>query len=736
MRTTAAALALGVAMALAAACTDAGLQENPREEVDFVDNLLDLHGEYCTSPAEELEFPVKILVVMDQSASLQCTDQDYLRRTAVSNLVNDLRGNPAVSFGYIGFHAAIYRVGFTTADEFMGAMSEAIIQLGPATDYQGVLSTVVQTLEQDLINSPMSLRARTKYVVLFVSDGVPEPRCDAGCEDDNSACDDGEDNDGDGLVDGGDPDCADTSPDRLYGICNASDEDLEELADDEYVDMRSICPEYNMEYQILRRVDDIMALADAYGVGDLRFHTVFLFASQEVVDARCGGSGAAFGYVRDEAMPLLQSMADAGEGTFREVNVATDREGNFLRVDYQPLESTFDLMETLAVNTNSMATPLGPVTDTDGDGIEDDAEFDGSLDRFMSDTDNDGWSDLFELRNDAAGFDALDGNRPRACCPEFGLAGTCCSAPFVCACPTPPMSADAELTDRDGDGLNAAEERFIGTDERDPDTDGDRLPDGLEFRLGLDPTEPDALADHDFDGIRTRDEVRAATDPQLPDASREAARGVRYRVEDIGQDSSHRRCYEFDVNNIELVTTLQQPGADGEGDPVTQGRNRIYLMMVEEPVELAGHRGNLFLGCVEATYLGDTFKDPPDGLVDLTQVRDACYRTCLACDERESVTECQDRCRRQNRDNPAACTRCDEPCNLFHESEVFDPEVHCVSSLCVYPDVWGEMVVGGTMHFMCRDNCVVDGYCNCLCSIDCDCNPYRSERCATARVCE
>lgn len=161
----------------------------------------------------------------------------------------------------------------------------------------------------------------------------------------------------------------------------------------------------------------------------------------------------------------------------------------------------------------------------------------------------------------------------------------------------------------------------------------------------------------------------------------------------------------------------------------------MYLLMVEEPVELAGRRGNLFIGCVEATYLGQSFKDPPDGQIDLMEVRDACYRSCLECDERESVDECRSRCLSANRGDPTVCTECDEPCNLFYESETFIPEVHCVSSVCTRSELWGEGSYGGDTYFMCRDNCGVDGECNCSCENDCDCNPYRSERCETERVC-
>jgi hypothetical protein len=436
-------------------------------------------------------------------------------------------------------------------------------------------------------------------------------------------------------------------------------------------------------------------------------------------------------------------MAEAGGGIFREVNVALEREGNFLQVDYQPLESAFDLTETIALNTNSVPAGDGPAVDTDGDGVADDDEFHASLDRFSSDTDNDGYGDLFERRFASAGFDPVDGNRPHFCCPGWGLADTCCEGPGRCRCFDDhpvyghPLTA-VEREDRDGDGLDAAEERFLGTDERDPDTDGDRLPDGLELRLGVSPTEPDALADHDFDGLRTRDEVRAASDPQVPDAEDVARDGVTYSIVDLGVDrSTNRHCYGFEVNGVELVTTLQRADPGGEPDPVSLGQNRVYVFVMEEPVELAGHRGNLFIGCVEATYLGPQYKSPPDGLVDLAAIGETCSRACLGCAEFETVEECRTRCLTRYRDDPAQCTQCDAPCNLFQESEAFLPDLHCVSAMCTRPEVWAwrDVDLGGQMirEFVCDDSCLADGYPNCNCAYDCDVNPYRNERCATAR---
>ena len=124
--------------------SDSGLQQIPEPEPEFVDNLLDVHGEYCTSRAEEMEFPVKILVVMDQSASLQCTDPGLLRNEALTSLVDEVRGNPSVSMGYLGFHADIFRHDFARPDQLLADSEADRQQMGPATDYQGALSVVLR----------------------------------------------------------------------------------------------------------------------------------------------------------------------------------------------------------------------------------------------------------------------------------------------------------------------------------------------------------------------------------------------------------------------------------------------------------------------------------------------------------------------------------------------------------------------------------------------------------------
>ena len=44
--------------------------------------------------------------------------------------------------------------------------------LGPATDYQGALATALRLLESDMVESGVAVRARTRYIVTFISDGA------------------------------------------------------------------------------------------------------------------------------------------------------------------------------------------------------------------------------------------------------------------------------------------------------------------------------------------------------------------------------------------------------------------------------------------------------------------------------------------------------------------------------------------------------------------------------------
>jgi len=573
-------------------CTDAGFQPIAPPGLAAWDALLRVQGRFCTEPPEDVVFPLKVLFVIDQSDSLQCTDGENRRFQAIDDIVSQLRPNPHVSFGAVGFSRWSREVAFTRDRAALDAIIDPAGGLGPATDYQGALATALRLLERDMVATDPGARARSKYVIVFVSDGVAEPRCLAGCEDDRNACEDGGDNDGDGLVDTADPDCQDIDdysikPDTLYGVCNTT----QEVPDDVYVDYDGVCPAYNQPEQILFRVSEIRRLADTYGVGAIALHTVLLFADQAEVEARCPGASASFGYNGTRARAQLQAMADTGGGTFRDVNLATTG-ATFFDFDFTDLESDQWLTRIGAVNTNARRGRDGAVAaDSDGDGLTDAAEDALGTDPASAASDGaDGYGDLFESRYASAGFDATDAALPAAPCDD--------------------------LADLDGDGLSGCEEAFLGTGVRAPDSDGDGMLDGLELILGTDPVTADGERDLDFDQVANADELLGATDPLTPDAEIYRDQRIRYATTDLGnlevtRDGrlDVRHCYDFAVSRIPLAAPLHA---------TPRGRNRILLYTLERPVLLATVQARVHVACVDANYQGPTAKDPESGVVDWT----------------------------------------------------------------------------------------------------------------------
>lgn len=590
MRSWRPALALTLTLA---ACSEASLQAIPQVVPEPFDDLLQVRGTYCTEAAEEVVFPVKVLFLLDQSASLQCTDSQNRRYSALAKLVSDLRKSPSTSFGFIGFSSWSREQTFTRQQSLIDPFLDPAGGLGPATDYQGALATGIRMIEADMVDIGPATRARTRYVVIMVSDGVPEPRCNSGCEDEIGACTDGVDNDGDGIFDGSDPDCigvADsaTHPDNLYGVCNTRND----VPEDVYVDYQGLCPAYNQPEQIMARVSSLLELEDIYSAGDVTMHTVLLFSPQNIVEGVCPGASAQFGYNHDAAKGLLQAMAQAGGGAFRDVNIQVE-DDQFLRFDFTSLRSEQWMTELVATNVN--ARRAGEVVlDSDGDGLADVVEIalGTALDSPDSDAPKaDGYTDLFEKVLSGAGFDPLDAALPAVSC--------------------------GDTKDFDGDGLRNCEEDALGSDRRSPDTDDDGLLDWLELAAGTDPLVNDGLRDLDFDGVSNRDEIRGGTDPLVPDAETWRSSRIRYAITDRGNlavptedgaATEERHCYDFSVTDIPLVTPTLA---------AARGRNRVLITTLEKPFQLAGATTRGHVACAEVTYQGPTDKDPESGVLDL-----------------------------------------------------------------------------------------------------------------------
>lgn len=553
------ALSVSVAMLCAGlACTDANLREETREEAERADNLLRVEGEFCTKQRRDVAFPVKVLYVLDQSTSLQQTDPNKKRYAAANQTLDKLSNQPNVEFAFIGFSswsrtsATEDRIFTDDKSDVSEFLKDPVEGLGVATDYQGALATALQLIERDIRETQPVERARTRYVVNFISDGVPNPECEQGCDDDEE------------------------------GLCNI-EEDLSErddIADDEYVEFEGSCPAYNQPRQIVSRVQEIVDLDRNFNLGDVRLNTILLYSSEAEAEDIVGST-------REEASKILKSMAEEGDGTFRDVDTAGAEE-NFLEFEVTSVAADRTLTTMFTENAHARRVGGEVLPDIDGDGLPDSYEFENELDDEKRDTDGDGYSDGFEKILADEGFDPADDTIPAATC-----------------------QSDA---DRDGEGLLDCEEEILGTNPRQPDTDGDGMSDWLELLAGTDPTEEDAQSDIDNDGVKNLAEVRGGTDPSTPDEEIYRGSRINYDIEELGvrefrTGGEERRCYSYEVSRIPLATT-----------PIDRNRglNRILIRGAERPAKIAGLSPEVQTACVDA-YFNEGEKRPEDGVIELSQ---------------------------------------------------------------------------------------------------------------------
>lgn len=563
-------------------CTNSGLQAIDDVDVNYVDNLLEIRGTVCTDPPEAADFPVKIMFIIDGSGSMQFVDNPTRRALAVEEAILRLRANPQVSFSIIRFNdqdAVLTKPGaeVTSGNPFGADLSgaftrdPAILQSAlqglrvadSVTDYQGALSTAQQVLLQDMISTAPAQVARTKYVVLFFSDGDPFPDCCSVDSERNGLC-----SRSTNIFFCENPDAIRASPTQLPYLAASED--------------------YNQPYQIFATVRDIMDLADNFGVGELRVHTAFLFdptlAGQ--LDANgCYVIGGVNFVCPDEARSLLGGIAEIGQGVFRDFSAA--EEIDFLSFDLTTIRRDNGLKNFIVTNTNVQPAPNGRLlVDSDGDGLDDNLEFEAGLNRLLVDSDGDGFSDTLEWKLRRNGFDPMQ--------PNAG-----CSDP-------------ADRRDDDADGLLACEEEILRTAADLYDTDADGVPDALEAVTGTDPAKTDALADSDLDGVRNGDEIRVHTSIAFSESSSRPSLAYRYRTDEVEPDEQGGRCYDFRVRNVQLGTPLAQSGR-----PETFGQNEILLYVAQAPFDDPNDFGSFKVACVHARYVAPDFKDPADGSVVL-----------------------------------------------------------------------------------------------------------------------
>lgn len=610
-------------------CTNAGLERIPQPE-KLRDDKLAVSGELCTLSPKTLSFPVRILFVVDASESMRVTDPadpvtgETGRERAVRESWTKLlaEGADDVRVGILRFSSeaqsrtvvdddgdGIPESYFTAAAPTLTAATAALGSTDRTTNYVNALSEAHYELRTELLAASQESLPLSKYVVVFLSDGLPD---------------------------------VDDSQAAAASLDNVRD-----------------------------AVRSLRDLAKLFRVGDFAFHTAYLSAGQG--PAQDVGAQALLEEMATLGGGTFRSFPSGEELNFLFVDFSVVRRVFTLRslvavnanaaVDSAQL-TALDLGIVPAVpgvgtdlNRNGLLDCGEPLTDTDGDGLADIVELYAQTDLFARDTDDDGLGDRIEWdlgRIAGQGTAGLDPRNPEdsgcfvpSLCVDDDDDGECdCVADSdgdgACDCQTDPdvpcaddaghdcvdldedgrcdcpdLDADGlcDWSDKDGDGLRDCEEVFYGTSQNGVDSDADGLPDPVEVRFRTSAVESDGFQDIDFDDTLNGLEVASASDPLCADLPLRPRGAYRYSLDTLGLFGD-RTCYSFGIDNITLMATRQNRGAPSPGN----GLNRVLIYAGEVSFDDAQSFARYRVACVEARWdPAGAFKNPPSGRMRLVE---------------------------------------------------------------------------------------------------------------------
>ncbi len=651
---------LAAALLSQTTCSKVRLEFPEREqELVGVDDKLRLQGEFCTSPAANVVYPVKIMFIVDGSGSQQFSDQNRQRVVAVTETIQALIGSGATFFKIIVFNASVTPTPPIADDEPVYTNDLAriapgldnVAQADTVTDYQGALSVAYSEMVRDMEsvrNDPLRGFAelgRTKYVTVFMSDGFPDPQCKVGLGNDfdpnfppdniNLLCEDADyiacimqagnctdgtlcRSDADCVSGGGcsgQPTCANDPGNGGAYVCTSEDGETSCFAPEDssslFGGLGNITllagNDYNQPYQILKLVQDIMDLEDRYQVGEMRFNSAL------VLDPLADPAIVAIFGDTTQAIPLMQQMAAVGDGDYLEFYGGDSID--FGSLNFDSLKQTRVIRGFFVQAVSNRLTEGGNLADTDFDGMVDEDEYDAGTNPLRADTDGDGYGDYIEHTKRGFGFDPNDPCLPAIVDMSRGGDATLCTRadPRTWVnCDHDGFGAGATYFDDDFDGLTNCEERAVGTDPRIPDTDADGLIDQVDVYAGLSPTVWDYDRDLDQDGIPNGREIEWHLNPLVFQSDVESREHYRYVRNEIGKTIDGRTCYSFDVRHVHLAAT----GISEDITPPTTGINEIRLYILENMSDNLSGVPLVRVACLRPRYVPPTLKVPATGDVN------------------------------------------------------------------------------------------------------------------------
>ncbi len=242
--------------------------------------------------------PVKILVAVDVSGSMQFTDAGKRRQSAVQELVQHLATSANVSFAVLAYNAKVKVNGASGLGGFSqdaALLKSAIAGLAQAellSDLQGGLAHALKLLDDDMAHAKDV--ARTRYAVLLLSEGVAEPACKAGCANDPPAV----------------PVVTHWCDLPRAEWCSAYNPPSCSEMMGWFPALAAPCLEYNSEPLLLGLVKEIVALKAKRGAGAVALHAARL------VDPASSAYRAQHGIDLAKLTALLQQLAAAGGGSY------------------------------------------------------------------------------------------------------------------------------------------------------------------------------------------------------------------------------------------------------------------------------------------------------------------------------------------------------------------------------------------------------------------------------------
>lgn len=584
-------VALALVVIALGGCTDADLEPIPPPESAEADNKLRVRGEFCTTDPDDLRFPVKLLFLIDTSSSMETTDPTFARVDAVIEVIDSLRDTDGTEFGIISFGLGANILtercesydprqncvpGFTTDPDDALVSAVGTGQAAGTTDYLIALETAVSMVAADMASSEEEDLQNARYVIMFLSDGIPDADSSFGAR---QVCDDARDWANTGAV-----------------------------------------PNGQLVESIAELLDAFRELAKRYDVRELTFNGGFIAAPDTSLEVKSCGSN------------LIRAMSNHGEGVFRDFS--SGERINFLFVDFTSYKRVFSLKNFVATNLNARPfsealyvegnvsstdpTLAEGIIDSDGDGLTDELEDLIGSDRGHQDTDLDGFSDLVEYRLRASGFDPLDPT-DADCVADVDKIDTDgdglrdCEERFA---GTNPKRYDSDL-DGFGDGLELLYGSNPSYADGLLDVDFDGADNGREIRWHSKPDTDDVsfLGEHAYRydvrelGI---DGARLCYTFDVANISLASTRGA------FGEPDATTVADAGVAGDAGVAEDGVAPAPGLAGSALEPGDNRIFLEVSEAPFDAPNEPGISRVACVQARFdQKRRLKLPANGILDV-----------------------------------------------------------------------------------------------------------------------